>query len=154
MKRIAIRVVPAVALLVAGLAWVMPARVRTRQRDAEHQERRVAALHRRSRGSKYSPLDQINASNFSKIEVAWRFKTDNLGPRPETKLGATPLMVKGMLYATGGHAPGCRRARCDARASRSGSTAWTKASAPRAGPRASFRAAACPTGPTARATNA
>ncbi len=54
------------------------------------------------RGSKYSPLDQIDASNFSKMEVAWRFKTDNLGPRPETKLEGTPLMVKGMLYATAG----------------------------------------------------
>ena len=35
------------------------------------------------RGSRNSPLDQINASNFNKLEVAWRFKTDNLGPRPE-----------------------------------------------------------------------
>ena len=35
------------------------------------------------RGSRYSPLDQINASNFKKLEVAWRFKTDNLGTRPE-----------------------------------------------------------------------
>ena len=31
--------------------------------------------------TRYSPLDQINATNFSKLEVAWRFKTDNLGPR-------------------------------------------------------------------------
>jgi quinoprotein glucose dehydrogenase len=53
-------------------------------------------------GSRYSPLDQINASNFNKLEVAWRFKTDNLGTRPEYKLEGTPLMVKGMLYATGG----------------------------------------------------
>ena len=30
------------------------------------------------KGSKYSPLDQINASNFNQLEVAWRFKTDNL----------------------------------------------------------------------------
>ena len=30
--------------------------------------------------TRYSPLDQINAENFSKLEVAWRFKTDNLGP--------------------------------------------------------------------------
>ena len=45
------------------------------------------------RGSKYSPLDQINASNFNKLEVAWRFKTDNLGPRPENKLEGTPLMA-------------------------------------------------------------
>ena len=54
------------------------------------------------RGTRYSPLDQINASNFNKLEVAWRFKTDNLGPRPEFKLEGTPLMVKGVLYTTGG----------------------------------------------------
>jgi len=54
------------------------------------------------RGSKYSPLDQINSSNFNKLEVAWSFKTDNLGPRPESKLEGTPLMVKGVVYATGG----------------------------------------------------
>src|SRR5262249_55258382 len=44
----------------------------------------------------------INASNFNKLTVAWRFKTDNLGPRPETNLEATPLMVKGKLYSTAG----------------------------------------------------
>src|SRR5215510_11104005 len=54
------------------------------------------------RGSRFSPLDQINASNFNKLEVAWRFKTDNLGTRPEYKLEGTPLMVKGVVYATGG----------------------------------------------------
>src|SRR5881296_1937558 len=54
------------------------------------------------KGTKYSPLDQINASNFNKLEVAWRFKTDNLGPFPEYKLEGTPLMVKGVLYTTGG----------------------------------------------------
>jgi len=53
-------------------------------------------------GSRYSPLDQINAGNFNKLEVAWRFKTDNLGTRPEYKLEGTPLMVNGMLYATAG----------------------------------------------------
>jgi quinoprotein glucose dehydrogenase len=54
------------------------------------------------KGTKYSPLDQINASNFNKLEVAWRFKTDSLGPRPEYKLEGTPLMIKGVLYATAG----------------------------------------------------
>ncbi len=54
------------------------------------------------RSSKYSPLDQINADNFSKLEVAWRFKTDSLGTRPEYKLEGTPLMVHGVLYATAG----------------------------------------------------
>src|SRR5882762_10297197 len=54
------------------------------------------------KGSKYSPLDQVRAENFNKLEVAWRFKTDNLGPRPEYKLEGTPLMVKGVIYITGG----------------------------------------------------
>jgi glucose dehydrogenase len=54
------------------------------------------------RGSRYSPLDQINTSNFNQLEVAWRFKTDNMGTRPEFKLEGTPLMVKGVVYATGG----------------------------------------------------
>jgi quinoprotein glucose dehydrogenase len=54
------------------------------------------------KGTRYSPLDQITASNFNTLEVAWRFKTDNLGPFPEYKLEGTPLMVKGVLYTTGG----------------------------------------------------
>ena len=46
------------------------------------------------RGStRCSPLDQVNAGNFGQLEVAWRFKTDNLGPRPEFNLQATPLMA-------------------------------------------------------------
>jgi len=54
------------------------------------------------RGSRYSPLDQINATNFGKLEVAWRFRTDSLGPFPEYKLEGTPLMVKGVIYTTAG----------------------------------------------------
>ncbi|HWW84493.1 MAG TPA: PQQ-binding-like beta-propeller repeat protein, partial [Vicinamibacterales bacterium] len=46
--------------------------------------------------------DQINASNFNQLEVAWRFKTDNLGTRPEYKLEGTPLAINGVLYTTGG----------------------------------------------------
>jgi quinoprotein glucose dehydrogenase len=47
-------------------------------------------------------LDQINGTNFNNLEVVWRFKTDNLGTRPEYKLEGTPLVVNGVLYATGG----------------------------------------------------
>jgi quinoprotein glucose dehydrogenase len=54
------------------------------------------------KGTRYSPLDQINGGNFSKLEVAWRFKTDMLGPRPEFKLEGTPLAINGVLYTTGG----------------------------------------------------
>jgi quinoprotein glucose dehydrogenase len=52
--------------------------------------------------TRYAPLDQINKDNFSELEVAWRFKTDALGPRPEYNLQSTPLMVDGVLYSTGG----------------------------------------------------
>jgi len=50
----------------------------------------------------YSPLDQINAENFYKLQVAWRFKTENLGPRPEFNFEGTPLMAKGVVYSTAG----------------------------------------------------
>jgi len=53
-------------------------------------------------GTRYRPLDQINASNFSDLEIAWRIKTDNFGNRPEYKLEGTPLMVNDVLYATAG----------------------------------------------------
>jgi quinoprotein glucose dehydrogenase len=52
--------------------------------------------------TRYSALDQINAANFGTLEVAWRFKTDSLGPRPEYQFEATPLYVNGVLYSTAG----------------------------------------------------
>ena len=52
--------------------------------------------------TRYAPIDQINAANFNKLEVAWRFKTDALGPRPEYQFESTPLMVRGVLYSTAG----------------------------------------------------
>jgi quinoprotein glucose dehydrogenase len=52
--------------------------------------------------TRYSALDQVNAENFSKLDVAWRFKTDSLGPRPEFNLETTPLMAGGRLFATAG----------------------------------------------------
>jgi quinoprotein glucose dehydrogenase len=52
--------------------------------------------------TRYRALDQINAGNFSELEIAWRIKTDNFGNRPEYKLEGTPLMVNGVLYTTAG----------------------------------------------------
>jgi quinoprotein glucose dehydrogenase len=106
--------VPAVALLAIAVGWYAPLPLSGQQVQGLQQ---IAGQYPAQpstasgewpmytadlRGSKYSPLDQINASNFSKLEVAWRFKTDNLGPRPENKLEGTPLMVKGTVYTTGG----------------------------------------------------
>lgn len=102
MKRIAIRVVPALVLLVAVYAWVAPLVSGQASPMPSTKNGEWPMYTADLRGSKYSPLDQINGSNFSKLEVAWRLKTDNFGPRPETKLEGTPIMVKGMLYATAG----------------------------------------------------
>src|SRR3989441_10388265 len=52
--------------------------------------------------TRYSPLDQITSANFNSLEIAWRFKTDNLGPRPEYQFEGTPLMAGGVLYSTAG----------------------------------------------------
>jgi len=52
--------------------------------------------------TKYSPLDQIDASNVKQLEVAWRWKAENFGPRPDYNWEVTPLMVGGVLFFTAG----------------------------------------------------
>lgn len=52
--------------------------------------------------TKYAPLDQINASNVKQLQVAWRWKAENFGPRPDYNWEVTPLMVRGVLYFTAG----------------------------------------------------
>ncbi len=54
------------------------------------------------KNTRYSPLTQIDAGNFSKLQVAWTFSTANLGPTPETNLESTPLVIDGVLYSTAG----------------------------------------------------
>jgi len=85
-------------LLVAALGWTtLNVNAQSRAKDNEWPSYNADLT-----GSRFRPLDQINASNFSKLEVAWRFKTDSIGNRPEFKLEGTPLMVNGVVYATAG----------------------------------------------------
>jgi quinoprotein glucose dehydrogenase len=104
MSRTLLRTIPAGVVLIVGLASVATRVIGQTGTTAMPSTKSgdwpmyTADL----RGSKYSPLDQINASNFNKLEVAWRFKTDALGPRPEYKLEGTPVVVKGVLYTTAG----------------------------------------------------
>ena len=114
MPRRLLRFVPALVFVVLGLTWIVPrlsgqviVGTPTPQQFARQGLPSTANgewpdYTADIRGTKYSPLDQINASNFNKLEVAWRFKTDSLGPRPEYKLEGTPLMVKGVVYTTAG----------------------------------------------------
>src|SRR5580692_3777399 len=90
-----------VTLSVIALAWIAlaatgdaPGQPSTKNGDWPYYTADV-------KGTKYSPLDQINASNFKELEVAWRFKTDNLGTRPEFKLEGTPRAVFALHADTG-----------------------------------------------------
>ncbi len=103
-------------------------------------------------GSRYSPQDQINASNFNKLEVAWHFKTDALGAKPEYKLEGTPIEINGTVYTTAGS-----RRDVVALDARTGEMKWVysmnegvraAAYAPR-----QLSGRACPIGPTAMAMN-
>jgi quinoprotein glucose dehydrogenase len=55
--------------------------------------------------TKYSALDQINKDNVKNLRIAWRWKSENFGPRPQNNMEATPLMVGGVLYTTAGFRP-------------------------------------------------
>src|SRR5262245_4103396 len=96
----------AIALLAGGTFWMAP-RIAGQQSVAKPF---VASTVKGdwpsytgdTRGTRYSPLAQITATNFNDLEVAWRFKTDNLGSRPEYKLEGTPVVVNGRLYTTAG----------------------------------------------------
>jgi glucose dehydrogenase len=47
--------------------------------------------------TRYSPANQIDASNVQSLGVAWRFSTRNLGPRPATGMQVSPLIVDGVM---------------------------------------------------------
>jgi quinoprotein glucose dehydrogenase len=52
--------------------------------------------------TRYSPLDQINAANVAKLEIAWRWSAANFGPEVDYIYRATPIYVKGKLYTVAG----------------------------------------------------
>jgi len=49
------------------------------------------------KGLRYAALNQVNAQNFNRLELAWSYAEPG-----DTNLQATPLMVNGVLYTTAG----------------------------------------------------
>ena len=70
--------------------------------------------------TRFSPLNQINASNFSKLKVAWVFRGDNFGPGLEFTARSTPIYVEGVLYTVVG-----QRRQVVAIDAATGETRWT-----------------------------
>ena len=52
--------------------------------------------------TKYSPLDQIDATNVKDLKIVWEWKAQNFGKRPDFNWEATPIEVGGVLYTTAG----------------------------------------------------
>ncbi len=94
--------------------WLPPAALQRRRSTHSGAPRRAATAARRGpdtawttyggnlASQRYSPADQITKDNFNQLEIAWRLKTDFLGPRPDTLYSATPLLVDRTLYTTAG----------------------------------------------------
>src|SRR5262245_35352040 len=101
MSRIVVRIASAGVALAVALIWAGP-NVTGQSGQPSTAKGEWPYYTADLKGSRYSPLDQINASNFSKLEVARGFKSDSFGPCPAFKLEATPLMVNGGLYTTAG----------------------------------------------------
>ncbi|HVV45498.1 MAG TPA: PQQ-binding-like beta-propeller repeat protein, partial [Bryobacteraceae bacterium] len=86
-------------LLAASPYTVAPAQTQSQTQPGAGEWRYYASdLH----STKYSPLDQINAANAKQLQVAWRWTSDNYGPRPEANMETTPLMIGGVLYFNAG----------------------------------------------------
>jgi quinoprotein glucose dehydrogenase len=65
-------------------------------------------------------LNQINASNFDKLKVAWIWRGDNYGPGIEYTFRSTPVFVDGVLYTVAG-----QRRQVVAIDAATGETRWT-----------------------------
>ena len=102
-----------------------------------------------SASTRYAPLDQINADNFNKLEVAWRFKTDALGPAARVQPAVHAADGRRRALHDRRHPPRGRGARRRDRRDAVDAQPRTKASAARRR-RGSCRAAVWRTGPTAR----
>ena len=47
-----------------------------------------------------SPLDQIDTSNVSQLQVAWTYRTGDASPDGRSQIQCNPIVVDGVLYAT------------------------------------------------------
>jgi glucose dehydrogenase len=53
-----------------------------------------------ARSTHYAPLEQVDRTNVDRLEIVWRWKSENFGPQAELNWEVTPLAVDGVLYFT------------------------------------------------------
>ena len=93
-------ILPATAFLRAAALLAVAAAPATQPLPAQQPEWRYWGADAAS--TRYSPLDQIDASNFEDLEVAWIWRADNYSPSRGEMLRATPIYVDGTLYSVAG----------------------------------------------------
>src|SRR5690606_5947879 len=54
-------------------------------------------------GTRYSPLTQIDGSNFGDLAVAWIWRGDNFGDHIDQVSRSTPSYIDGKLYTVAGY---------------------------------------------------
>ena len=79
------------------VAWVDAERVA----NADHEPDQWLALGRTYRGDRLSPLTQIKADNVGTLGFAWQYEARSHRGRVEHGQEATPIVVDGVLYASG-----------------------------------------------------
>jgi len=54
-------------------------------------------------GTRYSDLEQIDADNFERLEVAWTWRADNFGTTVDNIVRGTPTYANGRIYTVAGN---------------------------------------------------
>ena len=88
-------------MLALGLVAVVPALPGAQERGNPAGEWRYQSGD--AWGTRYSSLDQIDASNFGDLEVQWIWRGDNFSPHPLYLSRSTPSYIDGVLYTVAGY---------------------------------------------------
>src|SRR5688572_15527455 len=91
-----------ISLLVLGIAWTAIGQSNKRindnaLKDAGKNKEDWISYNRDWAETRFSPLDQINATNVGKLGMAWAFDIPNVGAG--TRQEATHLVANGVLYS-------------------------------------------------------
>ena len=70
--------------LTLTLLLLLPVGISSQERQNPYGEWRYQSAD--AWGTRYSPVNQIDASNFEDLEVAWTFQSDNYGPAQDYQL--------------------------------------------------------------------
>ncbi|MBM4188788.1 MAG: PQQ-dependent dehydrogenase, methanol/ethanol family [Gemmatimonadetes bacterium] len=94
------------ALLIAVVGCASPAATPgnidlDRLTAADREPGQWLALGRNFKGDRFSPLDKITAANATKLGFAWEYPARSRRGRVEHGQEATPIVVDGVLYASG-----------------------------------------------------